>query len=244
MEHLSNIDLYYVSPQRISGGTINLDKEESKHMVTVMRVPVGCTCWVTDGLGNLFETIISAINKSGVTLKVVEVKNHKKKFENINVCVPHIKKQERLAYLIEKVVEFGVNNLIIFDSANTLKRPPRIDRNENIAITAMKQSLQLYKPNISYMNFDDIMKLEGEKIVFNQRAEKSFLSYNFGKNPADPKYFFIGPEGDFTKSELEKFGDDVYYLSATRLRSETASIAATALIFAGLTALEIVSTDV
>lgn len=242
MEHLSKIDLYYVLPQNIMGSIITLDEEESRHLVTVMRAQIGFEVQVTDGVGNLFKTKINAIKKLKVVLEIVDKKFYEKKFANIYFCIPHLKKQDRLAYLLEKVIEFGVSNLIIFDSGNTLKRPHKVERNEKLSLSAMKQSLSLYKPTISYLNLSQVIELEGEKIAFSQNADRSFLNYELGSGSKNNRFFFIGPEGDFTSEELQMFGKNIFYLTKTRLRSDTAALSAASIIFARLAALEIAST--
>lgn len=243
MEHLSKIDLYYASPQNIMGSIITLDEEESRHLVTVMRAQIGYEVQVTDGVGSLFKTKITSIQKSKVVLEIVDKKFYERKFAKIYFCIPHLKKQDRLAYLIEKVIELGVTNLLIFDSSNTLKRPPKIERNEKLSLSAMKQSLSLYKPKISYLNLNQVMELEGEKIAFSQDADRSFLNYEFEKGKKTNKYFLIGPEGDFASEELQMFGENIFYLTKTRLRSDTAALSAASIIFARLTSLENASTS-
>lgn len=233
LELLSNIDLFFAPPENISGNNILLAKDEARHLISVMRAQIGSQVFVTDGEGNLFATKILSIEKNEAQLNINEQKFFANDFENIFFCIPHLKKQDRLEYMIEKLIELGASQLIIFNSDTTLKRDFKMERNERLIIPAMKQSLNLHKAKIQYSSLQEIISLEGEKIVFAQDAQQSFLNYNFEKLSRGARYFIIGPEGDFSQHEKNKFAEDEkYFLTKNRLRSETAAIAAASIIFA------------
>lgn len=233
LEHLSNIDLFFAPNGKIIENKILLEKDEARHLITVMRAHIGSDVFVTDGGGNLFKTKIISIDKNEVRLTIEEKKNFKNEYENIFFCIPHLKKQDRLEFLIEKLIEFGTSQIIIFNSDNTMKREFKIERNERLIIPAMKQSLHLHKTKIQYSSLNKIIEHKGEKIVFAQDAQQAFLNYDFEKISRGTKYFIVGPEGDFSQQEKNKFAEDEkYFLTKSRLRSETAAVAAASIIFA------------
>ena len=93
----------------------------------------------------------------------------------------------------------------------------------------MKQSLRAYLPKIKLVkNLSIILESNGEKIIFEQNAERRFQF----ELVMDKKYNFIfGPEGGLTEDELNLFDTElVYSLSDHRLRSETAIVKAASLI--------------
>ncbi len=229
MNRLSNIELYYSSRKEISDETISLTGNEFKHAVKVMRSKIGDAIYITNGAGLIFKTEILSIKKDKLSAKIIETIKTENKFVNIFFCIPKLKNPDRFKFAIEKCVELGVTNFIIFESKRTVAKGMNIIRWEKIALAAMKQSLRAYLPKIKLAkNLSDIAELNGEKIIFEQNAERKF---QFDLE-VDKKYYFIfGPEGGLTVDELKLFDTDlIYSLSDHRLRSETAIVKAASLI--------------
>jgi len=93
----------------------------------------------------------------------------------------------------------------------------------------MKQSLRAYLPKINLVkNLSGILESNGEKIIFEQNAERKF-QFEF---VIDKKYYFIfGPEGGLMEDEIKLLDTNlIYALSDHRLRSETAIVKAASLI--------------
>ncbi len=227
--HLSNIELFYSPRENISGETISLAGDEFNHAVKVMRSKIGDTIYLTNGTGLIFKTEILSIKKDKLSAKIIETVKTENKFENIFFCIPKLKNPDRFKYAIEKCVELGVTNFIIFESKRTIARRTNIKRWEKIALVAMKQSLRAYLPKIKLVkNLSDIAESNGEKIIFEQNAERKF---QFGFEMNNKYYFIFGPEGGLTEDELKLFDTDlIYSLSNHRLRSETAIVKVASLI--------------
>ena len=220
---LSNIELFYSPRENISGETISLTGDEFKHAVKVMRSKTGGTIYITNGYGLIFKTEILSVEKDNLSAKIVETIKTENKFENIFFCIPKLKNPGRFKFAIEKCVELGVTNFIIYESNRTIDIGTNIERWEKIALLAMKQSLRAYLPKIQLVNdLSNIAELSGEKIILEQNAEKNF---KFNNDKSKIYYFIFGPEGGITKDELEFFeNDSIFSLSEHRLRSKTAIV--------------------
>ena len=149
-EHLAGIELYYTDPGNISGSAITIQGEDSYHIIKVMRHSEGDTIFVTDGLGNIFQTRITSTAGKKVTAGVERKIQYENKLANITFCIPRLKSADRLEFAIEKCVELGITNFLIFQSARTIAKSSKLERWNKIAIAAMKQSLRSYLPEINY----------------------------------------------------------------------------------------------
>ncbi|MCL5029903.1 MAG: 16S rRNA (uracil(1498)-N(3))-methyltransferase [Bacteroidetes bacterium] len=223
-DYLSNIELYYTTPNLCSDNEASIIGDDYQHITKVMRHKTGDQIFVTNGLGKIFIGGIKAIDKNSVTISVIQQKVYKNKFEKVFFCLPKLKSQERFEFALEKCTELGITNFIVFESARTVSKSKKIDRWDKIIISAMKQSLRSFKPIIISSNsLNEITEKEGEKIVFEQNSDKNFLALNIDslKN-----YFFIfGPEGGLTEDELDLFDKkNIFRLADNRLRTETAVI--------------------
>ena len=220
--HLSNIELYYSSQEKLSENKIIIEGEEFKHAVQVMRNSVGKSIYITNGCGSIFRCEIISIKKNKLQAEVNDEIKKKNEFENLFFCIPKLKNPDRLKFAIEKCVELGITNFILFDSERTISKSSNIQRWEKIALAAMKQSLRAFLPEIELNSLKEISKLTGEKILFDQNAEEIFTF----RNKSFKNYYFIfGPEGGLTEKDINLFTKPkIHSLGGYRLRSETAVI--------------------
>ncbi|MEW6701975.1 MAG: RsmE family RNA methyltransferase [Bacteroidota bacterium] len=216
---LSDVELYYTN-QPVIDNSIRIEGEECHHIVDVMRHKVGDEIFITDGFGVIYQSNISAVEKKKIIAGIIDSKKYENKFSNVWFCVPRLKSAERFEFALEKSVELGITNFIVFDSKRTVTKGAKIERWRKILLAAMKQSLRAWLPNISYAkSIYEIANACGEKIFFDQNASQTFqqfLSANtqsilrksakggFGPSEkADSYYFLFGPEGGFTEEELK-----------------------------------------
>jgi len=229
LAHLSNIELYYSSSIDFSGEMIKLTEEEFHHAVKVMRHKPGDVLYITDGNGSIFECSIISIGKKEISAKIIETIKSENNFKNIYFCISKLKNPDRFKFALEKCVELGVVNFLIFESDRTVSKGTNLKRWEKIVLSAMKQSLRAFLPEIKILkSISEIVELSGRKIVFEQNSEKQFIAE---KLQNENHYLIFGPEGGLTKNELEMIGfNSQYSLSFYRLRSETAIVKAASLL--------------
>ncbi len=219
---LSEIELYYTQRNNVFDGYVTLADDEFKHCCKVMRNSIGDTIYVTDGEGNIYQTEIDKIEKNSLYGKILETISHKNKLKNIFFCIPKLKNPDRLKYALEKCVELGLTNFILFESKRTIGRVKNIERFNRILLSAMKQSLHAFLPFVETAELKSIINKPGIKILFDQSSENQLT---FKNNSSDTYYFLFGPEGGFESGEIEMIdSSNRYVLSNHRLRSETAVI--------------------
>jgi 16S rRNA (uracil1498-N3)-methyltransferase len=222
LEHLSNIELYYTAQEFKQGNQLILTDDEFHHSVNVMRNSLGDILYVTDGEGIIYKTEIASIGKKQLSVLILEKKYFVNKSENICFCIPMLKNQDRLKYIFEKCVELGITKFILFSSKHTISKKNNLEKFKKTTHAAMKQSIRAFLSEISVSSFNEIIKMDGVKLLFDQNAEKKFdgkLDFN------KPTYLLFGPEGGFDENELGSSEPKKHFsLSTHRLRSETAIV--------------------
>jgi len=219
---LSDIELYYTSLKFIAKDKITLIDDEFKHCCKVMRNSIGDVIYITDGEGKIYKTEIEKIEKDNLSGKILDTISYKNELKNIFFCIPKLKNPDRLKYALEKCVELGITNIILFESKRTIGSVKNIERFNRILLSAMKQSLHAFLPVVETAQLKSIINKPGTKILFDQGSENQF---NFKNNLSETYCFLFGPEGGFESSEIEMIDlSDRFVLSIHRLRSETAVI--------------------
>ncbi len=224
LAYLSNIELYYSQPESITENVIKISGDEFSHLTRVMRHKIDDVIFITDGYGKIYTCKIVSLDKTFLSAEILSFETYQNKFQNIFFCIPKLKNPERFEFALEKCVELGLTNFIIFESMRTVAKSNKVERWEKIILSAMKQSLRSYLPKItSISSFKNILALDGTKILFEQNAEKKLSELKYSD---DKTYYFIfGPEGGLDKKEIEAAGaDNLFQLTENRLRSETAIV--------------------
>ena len=227
----SNTEFYYTPPELISDSSLIIIENEAKHIIKVMRHSINDEIFVTDGKGNVYKSIINNVTKKEVIAGIKEKFVQTNKLKNVTFCIPVLKNQDRFEFALEKCVELGITNFLIFSAKKSYKRGVKIERWNKILIAAMKQSLLSHKPNINYSDslFNDISR-ETNIFIFEQNSEETISNYfnnekNINKLLNKKSFFIFGPEGGLTKEELNIEGSIKLQLTKNRLRAETAVIA-------------------
>lgn len=208
-----------------------LEKNETKHIIKVLRNKIGDIINLTNGNGYLFKAKISEIISNKCKLEILE-----KTFESdvkfkINIAIAPTKINERTEWFLEKVTEIGVGSINPIICENSERRKIKVDRFNKVLISAMKQSLRLYKPKLNqlvdFKTFINNCKSDLKLISYCKQSDNHLSNYINTENKNIS--IIIGPEGGFTEKEINyavKMGFQIVSLGKKRLRTETAGIVA------------------
>ncbi len=230
MEYLSDIELYFCKTINKEKKYFLLEDDEFKHCIKVMRNKNRQNIYATDGTGNIYEAVITDINKESLKAEILNVQTYQNSFSNFIFCIPNLRNPERLKFALEKCTELGVTDFIIFNSERSINKNINIERLNKIVLSALKQSLRTFLPEINFLqSLKDLDTSDKRVIIFDQHSEIKLNSLTIKK---DEEYLFIfGPEGGLTKEELTVLNPDkIIKLSENRLRSETAIIKAASIL--------------
>ncbi len=232
MEFLSDIELYICSNFSEEEKILEINEDEFHHSVKVMRNKTGDKIFATNGKGKIFEGIITEIGKENLTAKIVQSFDFENELENFTICIPNLKNPERFKFALEKSIELGFTNFIIFTSERTISKNINLKRIEKISLAAMKQSLHSYFPKINLAKaVSELANPNHNIVLFDQSSTLVLSDYKFNKGS---KYFLIfGPEGSFSESEIKILKPNLSFnLGNYRLRTETAIVKCASIISA------------
>lgn len=209
-----------------------LPESEAHHAKRVLRLTIGEQVFVTDGKGHLFEGILQAFtSKSAVVESLKPLPNLQKRSYKIELVVAPTKQIDRIEFLLEKAVEVGLDAFYPTMTFHSERRRIKLERLEKIALSAMKQSLKAEKPEIhDLISFEDFMQqnhFSGQKFIAHCYDDLESHPLKECILPNQSYQFLIGPEGDFSKDEVEmaiQNGFTPISLGNQRMRTETAAL--------------------
>lgn len=148
----------------------------------------------------------------------------------------------RLEWLCEKSVELGATAISVLTTHRVERSRYRLRRLHAKALAAMKQSGRSYLPTIIEESLDDYVRRvrQPTRLLAHCDAERRRTPLlSIGRERlASGCNLLIGPEGDFTRGEIElavEAGWQEVTLGAARLRTETAALAMLAAVAASRT---------
>jgi 16S rRNA (uracil1498-N3)-methyltransferase len=219
--------------QNIQDSTFNLDAEESRHLIKVLRKQQGDRVNFTDGKGCLFECTIIDPNPKKANIQIDQRLFTPEDDYYIHLAISPTKNSERMEWMVEKLTEIGVHEITFMESEHSERSKLKLDRLEKKIIAACKQSLKTRVPKLNPVT-PMIELVQNKKFDEYQRfiayVDKENDQHLFEKIEKDRAYLIlIGPEGDFSQQELQLAFDHIFHpcsLGKSRLRSETAGVAA------------------
>lgn len=225
------MQLFYNPTITESTEVFSFDKEESKHIIKVLRKKDTDLLYVTNGLGFLFKTEITLASDSKCTVKIISFEKAAPSKFKLHLAVAPTKMNDRYEWFLEKATEIGVHEITPIICDHSERKVINNERFDKILLTAMKQSNELYLPKLNpSITFKEFIKLknEGVKLIAHcEETEKKSLKSVLKTN--EDYTILIGPEGDFSEKEIALALENDFTavsLGNTRLRTETAAIVA------------------
>jgi 16S rRNA (uracil1498-N3)-methyltransferase len=209
----------------------SFDKEESKHIVKVLRKTNGDTLHITNGNGWLFTAEITIPDIKNCIATIISKELKTKHNYHLHLAVAPTKMNDRYEWFLEKATEISIDTITPIICDRSERKVIKLDRFEKILQSAMKQSLSCYLPKLNdAMLFKDFInqKFNGQLLIAHcEETDRKSLKNEINKN--EDITILIGPEGDFSVKEIEMALIKNFIpvtLGETRLRTETAAIVA------------------
>jgi 16S rRNA (uracil1498-N3)-methyltransferase len=225
------MQLFYNPTLAEDATTFVFDKEESKHIIKVLRKKEGDILHVTNGLGALFTTVITIASDHKCTVKIMSFEKQKALPYRLHLAVAPTKMNERYEWFLEKATEIGIQEITPIICEHSERKVIKIDRFQKIVESAMKQSLHYHLPKLNepltFKEFVTTQKTSQRYIAHCEDTDKRSLKNELQTH--QDVLILIGPEGDFSVKEIQlALAHDFIPVSlgATRLRTETAAVVA------------------
>lgn len=223
----------------ITGGDVN-------HIKNVLRMSVGDQICVINGQNNKeYYCEITALGSDAVDTRICEIRESDQELSNEIVLFQGLPKSDKMELIIQKAVELGVHTIVPVSTDRTVvkldakKEANKRKRWMSISESAAKQSGRLRIPEVTQVvSFREALEMAGKmdvRLIPYELAEgmEKTREIMSGIQPGQSVAVFIGPEGGFESSEIEKameIGVQPITLGKRILRTETAGLVTLAML--------------
>ncbi|TVZ46411.1 16S rRNA (uracil(1498)-N(3))-methyltransferase [Olleya sp. Hel_I_94] len=206
-------------------------KDESRHIVKVLRKKTGDLLNITNGKGYLFEAELTIADQKNCVVNILNTTHQAPKNYQLHLAVAPTKMNDRYEWFLEKATEIGITSITPIICDHSERKVVKIERFDKIIQSAMKQSLSCYYPILNApITFKDYINqnFDGDTYIAHcEETDKKSLKSQVLPNKKIT--ILIGPEGDFSVKEIKMAIQNKFIpvtLGETRLRTETAAIVA------------------
>ena len=232
---------FFIDPTCFAKDSAILTGPEAHHLRSVLRLTPGEIITLFDGTGNRFKARIEKVSKKDTITTILE-----KSMDPAAPVALHlgqsVLKGQKMDLITQKTTELGIESIHPFLSehgVNKIQQDRKTSRWQRITMEACKQCNRATLPQVHpVINFKELLANHPPcdlKLIFwedesNQGLEKLFTKQ---QQPLTSVMFLIGPEGGFSKAEVNNARDSGFIpisLGTRILRAETASLTATAIL--------------
>ena len=233
---------YFLNEELNVNSTYELSKDDSNHIVRIMRKKINDKVYVV--FNNEIKYICNIIDNNVDKVLITPYEHVDGSNElpiKITVAIPPLK-NDKIEYLIQKITELGVSNIVLFNSERNIakikkdKVDSKLNRWNKIIKEAAEQSKRNIIPDITYVDsLGDLIKFSENydyKVVAYEKESVNEDNINLKKlltsdlNNKDVIAVF-GSEGGLSEQEIDSLIDgkfDVIGLGKRILRAETAPL--------------------
>jgi 16S rRNA (uracil1498-N3)-methyltransferase len=211
------------------------DKDLYKHIIKVMRTKCGEKLLFLDENEIQYETKISEIENTFFVCEIEKQYKSERKLPLNLYIAQSVLNSDAQTSAIQKSTELGVKGIIPLYTDNCAVKESviknKIEKWQKVALESVKQCERADIPTVfDVAKIEDVVKNYEQIIVFAERdAQSDFFTYA-KENKIDKTksiLVIIGPEGGFSKDEVDALVKEGFYcvsLGERILRAETAAI--------------------
>ena len=233
---------FFVEPHQIDEAAhqIHIVGTDVNHISNVLRMKQGEEVWISDGGKKEYRCAIEAFSADEVLLHIIYAQEPDYELSSRIYLFQGLPKADKMELIIQKAVELGAYEIIPVETERCVvkldgkKAVKKVDRWQQIAESAAKQSKRMLIPNVhQVLSFKEALK-------YAESMDIRLIPYELAKGMQETKEIlaaiepgqsigiFIGPEGGFEEKEVEAAiseGAKPITLGKRILRTETAGLA-------------------
>ena len=237
---------FFVEEPAMGENSITITGGDVNHIKNVLRMSVGDKICVINGQNNKeYYCEITAVGNDAVDTRICEIRESDQELGNEIVLFQGLPKSDKMELIIQKAVELGVHTIVPVSTDRTVvkldakKEANKRKRWMSISESAAKQSGRLRIPEVtpvvSYREALEMAKKMDVRLIPYELAEGMEKTRELMSSiqPGQSVAVFIGPEGGFESSEIEKameIGAWPITLGKRILRTETAGLVTLAML--------------
>ena len=228
---------FFVDKEQISDNYISIIGDDVKHIKKVLRLREGEEIEVCDGCGEDFECKIESLSDDVVRAEILNRRQNVAEAPIEITVFQGMPKNDKMDYIVQKCVELGVCRIVPVITKRAVSIPRDAEKKtarwQRIADEAAKQCGRGILPKVeNTINFADAIKAMSDEDALSlmpyECEKEGSLSALLRSTDKKKINVFIGPEGGFDESEVEKAkcaGIHTVTLGPRILRTETAPLA-------------------
>jgi len=230
---------FFINSSQVNDGQINIsDKENYRHIARSLRARTGEKLLLIDENQIQYETIITKITGSDITVKIENFYKSKRTLDFELYLAQSPLRSDAQGILIEKATELGVYGVypVITDNCALSKGiiEKKVPKWNKIMQEAAKQCERANIPQcFNASTIDKVLEANSfdKVIVFCERITEKTIRESFRTKPINKNskvLVIVGPEGGFSQREFDIFKEnnlEMLTLGNLILKAETAVIA-------------------
>ena len=230
---------FFTDPSQVQGDKIEIEGTDVNHIKNVLRMKIGEKVQISDQSGKNYSCELEAFEAEKVRFQILEERESENELPSRIYLFQGLPKSDKMEWIVQKAVELGVYEVIPVATHRAVvkldekKAVKKIARWNAIAEGAAKQSERDVIPCVK-----EVMSLENA-LSYAASLDLILMPYEDAEGmektrrvigqikPGQSIGIFIGPEGGFEETEVQKAqksGAVPVTLGKRILRTETAGL--------------------
>lgn len=236
---------FFVSKEQIGREFIHILGKDVNHIKNVLRMKAGEEISVSDGEGMEYRCFISCLGEEEILAEIKWKSPQNVELPSKIVLFQGLPKADKMELIIQKGVELGVSSIVPVLTQRAVvkldekKAKKKTERWQEIAQSGAKQSKRAIIPKVEMpLSFKEALAMAGKldcilipyELAEGMKKSREIFS---SISPGQSVGIFIGPEGGFSRQEVEEAkaaGAIAITLGRRILRTETAGLTVLAIL--------------